>query len=255
MEQEIKPNKPFFTVLIPAHNESGCIESTCLSILKEFEKEKIEDYEILVVNDHSVDNTEQILQKMCSKHSCIRYVNNDYNRGFGFAVRKGLDEYRGEAVAIVMGDMSDSPADIVAYYRALKNGAECVFGSRFIKGGKVVDYPKAKLIINRLANHFIKLLFRIPHNDITNAFKAYKREVINGISPLLSQHFNLTVEMPLKAIVRGFKYVIIPITWHNRKTGFSKWQIKEMGSRYMFIVLYVWLEKLLSRGDYLRKDK
>jgi dolichol-phosphate mannosyltransferase len=119
----------------------------------------------------------------------------------------------------------------------------------------VVAYPKPKLIINRLANWFIKIIFGISHNDITNAFKAYRRKVITGIFPLLSQHFNLTVEMPLKAIVRGYNYTTIPISWYNRKTGFSKWQIKEMGSRYMFIVLYVWLEKMLSRGDYLRKDK
>ncbi len=250
----MEENKPFLTILIPAHNEAGCIESTCISIIKEFDKSKINDYEILVVNDHSSDDTEKILKMISQQYPNIRYINNNYEKGFGFAVRKGLDEYKGEAVAIVMGDMSDSPADIIAYYWALKNGAECVFGSRFIRGARVVDYPKIKLIINRLANYFIKFLFQISHNDITNAFKAYRREVINGIAPLLSQHFNLTVEMPLKAIVRGYKHVTIPISWHNRKTGLSKWQIKEVGSRYMFIVLYVWLEKLLSRGDYMRRD-
>ena len=152
-----------------------------------------------------------------------------------------------------MGDLSDSPDDILAYYREMQAGAECVFGSRFIKGARVIDYPRHKLWLNRLANRFIKMLFHLDHNDITNAFKCYRRDVIDGIQPLLSAHFNLTVEMPLKAIVRGFTYKILPISWTNRQAGESKLKIKEMGSRYLFIVLYVWLERKLSRGDYQRR--
>jgi dolichol-phosphate mannosyltransferase len=106
------------------------------------------------------------------------------------------------------------------------------------------------LYINRIANLFIQILFGLNLNDTTNAFKAYRREVIGGVSPLLSHHFNLTVEIPLKAIIRGYSYKIIPITWENRKAGVSKLKIKEMGSRYLFIVLSIWLEKHLSRGDY-----
>jgi len=153
-----------------------------------------------------------------------------------------------------MADSSDSPQNIVDYYYNLQQGYDCVFGSRFIKGGKVIDYPVHKLMINRLANLFIKILFGLKLNDTTNAFKAYRREVIEGISPILSHHFNLTVEIPLKAIIRGYSYQIIPITWENRKAGVSKLKIKEMGSRYLFIVLSIWLEKYLSRGDYRREN-
>jgi len=121
-----------------------------------------------------------------------------------------------------------------------------------MRGSRVVDYPVHKLLINRLANWFIKIIFGIRYNDVTNAFKLYRREVIGGIQPILSHHFNLTVELPLKAIARGYSYTVIPIRWYNRKSGISKLRIKEMGSRYLFIVLYVWLEKHLSKGDYLR---
>jgi dolichol-phosphate mannosyltransferase len=127
-----------------------------------------------------------------------------------------------------------------------------VFGSRFVRGAKVVDYPPHKLLINRMANWFVKALFGLHYNDTTNAFKCYTREAIEYMQPLISPHFNLTVEMPLKAIVRGFPYAVVPITWTNRKSGLSKLKIKEMGSRYLFIVLYLWLEKTLSRGDYKR---
>lgn len=184
----------------------------------------------------------------------MRYVNNHYPNGFGFAVRCGLENFGGDAVAIVMADGSDTPEDIVDYYCRLQEGYDCVFGSRFMAGGKVIDYPLHKLVVNRLANLFIQILFGIKYNDVTNAFKAYRREVIDGTSPLLSHHFNLTVEMPLKAITRGYSYTTIPITWRNRTTGVSKLKLKEMGSRYLFIVLYVFLEKNLSRGDYVRRD-
>ena len=243
----------FFSILIPAFNEEGCLASSCEAIVAKFREKSITDYEILVVNDNSSDRTEEVLKELCAKHQVIRYINNKLPNGFGLAVRRGLQEFRGQAVAVVMADLSDSPDDILVYYQELKNGAECVFGSRFIKGAKVHDYPAHKYILNRMANWFIKILFGLDHNDITNAFKAYRREVIQGLQPLLANHFNLTVEMPLKAIVRGYRYVKVPVSWTNRKSGISKLKIKEMGSRYLFIVLYVWLERSFSKGDYKRK--
>ncbi len=244
---------PFFSIVIPAHNEEGCIASTCEAIAARFAREGIADYEICVVNDNSRDRTEEILRELAARLPAVRYVNNSPPNGFGFAVRKGLEAFAGQCACIVMGDLSDSPDDILAYYREMKAGAECVFGSRFIKGSRVVDYPPHKLWINRLANRFVKMLFHLDYNDVTNAFKCYRRDVVEGIQPLLSAHFNLTVEMPLKAIVRGFSYKILPISWTNRQTGESKLKIKEMGGRYLFIVLYVWLERKLSRGDYQRR--
>ncbi len=241
------------SLVIPAHNEEGCIEQTIQSISQLLEAENIA-YEILVVNDNSRDRTEAILQQLSHQNSKVRYINNYYPNGFGFAVRCGLENFRGDAVAIVMADCSDAPEDIVSYYYKLQEGYDCVFGSRFIKGGKVIDYPTHKLMVNRLANLFIQILFGLKFNDTTNAFKAYRREVIDGVAPLLSHHFNLTVEIPLKAIARGYSYTTVPITWRNRTTGVSKLKLKEMGSRYLFIVLYVFLEKMLSRGDYSRNN-
>ncbi|MCC5651792.1 glycosyltransferase [Nostoc sp. XA013] len=237
------------SIVIPAYNEEDCIVQTIHTISRVLEQEKI-NYEILVVNDNSKDNTEQLLQQINSENSKLRYINNYYPNGFGFAVRCGLENFTGDAVAVVMADSSDAPEDIVNYYHKLQEGYDCVFGSRFIRGGKVIDYPSHKLIVNRLANLFIKILFGLKFNDTTNAFKIYRKDVIEGISPLVSHHFNLTVEIPLKAIVRGYSYTTIPITWRNRTTGVSKLKLKEMGSRYLFIVLYIWLEKHLSRGDY-----
>lgn len=237
------------SIVIPAYNEEDSIHTTVTDIIKTLDREDI-IYEILVVNDNSSDDTEKRLQQLSQKYPIFKFVNNIPPHGIGLAIQKGLNHYSGDAVAIVMADGSDSPEDIVKYYRKIEDGYECVFGSRFIKDGKIIDYPPHKLILNRLANWFIRVMFNIKYNDVTNAFKCYRREVIDGIKPILSHHFNITVELPLKAIVRNYTYTVLPISWRNRTSGVSKLKIKEMGSRYIFIVLYVFLEKLLSRGDY-----
>jgi dolichol-phosphate mannosyltransferase len=179
-------------------------------------------------------------------------VKNPGPHGFGRAIQKGLATASGDAVVIMMADESDDCRDVVRYWNALREGYDCVFGSRFMKGGGTIDYPWLKWVLNRQANLFIRLLFGIRLNDTTNAFKAYRREVIEGCLPILSPHFNITVELPLKAIVRGYSWKVIPITWRNRRSGIAKLKIREMGSRYFFIVAYVWLEKYFSRGDYRR---
>ena len=154
-----------FSIVIPAYNEEEGIETTLQLISQKLDSEKI-SYEILVVNDNSRDNTEIVLAKICQDNPKIRYINNYYPNGFGFAVRCGLENFTGDAVAIVMADSSDSPENIVHYYHKLQEGYECVFGSRFIRGGKVVDYPQHKLLINRLANLFVKTDF--THIQITH---------------------------------------------------------------------------------------
>jgi dolichol-phosphate mannosyltransferase len=248
LDSSIEEGK-ILSIVIPAYNEEDCITPTVRSISETLKKERI-NYEILIVNDNSQDRTEVVLQDLSTQNSKVSYINSYYPNGFGFAVRCGLENFSGDAVVIVMADGSDSPKNIVDYYYKLQEGYDCVFGSRFIRGGKVIDYPPHKLIVNRMANLFIQILFGLNFNDTTNAFKAYRKEVVEGIFPLISHHFNLTVEIPLKAIIRGYTYTTIPITWRNRSAGVSKLKIKEMGSRYLFIVLSAWLEKSLSRGDY-----
>jgi dolichol-phosphate mannosyltransferase len=239
------------SVVIPAHNEEGSLEATARAVVTALQEERI-PHEILIVNDNSTDATGEVCARLAREFETVRHIINQPPNGFGFAVLLGLKDFRGDALAIMMADGSDDAKDLVAGYRKLQEGYDCVFGSRFMRGSQVVDYPVHKLVINRLANWFIKIIFNIRYNDVTNAFKLYRREVIEGVQPILSHHFNLTVELPLKAIARGYSYTVIPIRWYNRKAGISKLKINEMGSRYLFIVLYVWLEKHLSKGDYLR---
>jgi dolichol-phosphate mannosyltransferase len=248
-EWEAAGESGLLSVVIPAHNEEGHIARTITDIYQALTAAAI-PHEILIVNDNSSDRTEPILIELRQQVPTLRHVNTTPPNGFGFAVRAGLSAFKGDAVAVVMADGSDAPADLVAYHRKLQEGYDCVFGSRFVRGARIVDYPWPKLMMNRLANFFIRTLFWMPYNDVTNAFKLYRRSVIAGVQPLLAYHFNLTVELPLKAIVRGYRYAVIPTSWYNRTDGVSKFKIKEMGSRYLFIVFYCYLEKYLAREDY-----
>lgn len=239
------------SVVIPARNEAAGIGETVMTLASTLTAERI-PHEILVVDDASSDGTAAVVNEVSGRNPTVRCIRSHLPPGFGHAVRAGLDHYTGDAVAIFMADSSDSPADLVRYHRVLTDGFDCAFGSRFVKGGSVRSYPLPKLILNRVVNLAIRVMFRHGYNDTTNAFKAYRREVIDNIRPLLSNHFNLTVEMPLKAVTRGHTFQVVPITWTNRRLGASKLKLQEMGSRYLFIVLYVFLEHHLSHGDYRR---
>jgi dolichol-phosphate mannosyltransferase len=243
------PPLTLLSIVIPARDEEGCIESTVEHLHVELRLQNI-PHEIVVVDDGSKDATWARLCQLQQRISNLKPVQNPGQNGFGRAITKGLDNMTGDAVVIMMADESDDCRDVVRYWRLLNEGYDCVFGSRFIKGGGLIDYPWLKLKINRLVNLFIRTVFRLKLNDVTNALKAYRKTVIDGCRPILSPHFNITVELPLKAIVRGYSWTVIPITWRNRRSGVPKLKLKEMGSRYFFIVAYVWLEKYFSRGDY-----
>jgi dolichol-phosphate mannosyltransferase len=242
------------SIVIPAYNEEGSISETINVLYNTLNKYKI-NHEIIVINDNSSDNTENILIQLKSSIQTLTYFTNNGLNGFGYAVRLGLEKFTGDCVAIVMADLSDDPVDLVRFYhRMIEDDVDCVFGSRFIKGGKLIDYPIHKYFVNRLANNIIRLVIGIKYNDATNAFKLYKRSTIEGIKPFLAPHFNLTIELSLKSIVRGYSYSVIPNSWRNRKEGVSKLKIKEMGSRYFFILMYCFIEKYFSRGDFNKKS-
>ena len=242
-----------FSIIIPAKNEEGNLEKTIEGINNILLKNNIQ-HEIIVINDHSSDATLKILNLLKNSIHELKIINNTGKPGYGLTVRLGLENYSGEIIAIMMADGSDSPKDLINFYfKSIKNNT-CIFGSRFLEGGFTKDYPKLKYVLNRIFNNLVRLIFQIRYNDITNAFKVYTKEAIEGSKPFLSNHFNLTLELPLKIIIRGYNYEVVPNSWRNRKTGISKMKIKEMGSRYLFILFYCLIEKLLTKNDY-KKNK
>lgn len=252
MGDEEKESLKRLSVVIPARNERDALPDTVRTLHQVLEEGGV-PHQIIVVDDGSTDDSWEVLEGLAKEVGILCPVRNEGLNGFGRAIIRGFEAVEGDAVVIFMADQSDSPADVVNYWRKLNEGYDCVFGSRFIAGSEVIDYPRLKFFLNRFANFIVKLIFNIRLNDTTNAFKAYRTTVIHGCRPLISPHFNLTVELPLKAIVRGFTWTVIPISWRNRTSGTAKFRIKEMGSRYFFICAYVWLEKYFSRGDYKKR--
>ncbi|WP_128548580.1 glycosyltransferase family 2 protein [Larkinella soli] len=242
------------SVVIPAYNEQDSLPETLRTLYQTLSKYGI-PHEICVTNDNSKDRTLEVLDQLSLEIPTLVYYTNLGPNGFGYAVRYGLERFKGDCVAVFMADMSDDPEDLVKFYQKMvETDVDCVFGSRWNKGGRVVDYPALKKYINRVANFIVRMVMGIRYNDTTNAFKLYKRETIEGLKPFLSPHFNLTIELPLKAMVRGYTYAVVPNSWTNRKYGESKLKIKEMGSRYFFILMYCLIEKYFSRGDFRKKS-
>jgi dolichol-phosphate mannosyltransferase len=239
------------SIVIPAYNEQATVSETVGGLVTALGREEI-DHEVIVVDDSSTDGTAAVVELVSFEHPQVRCLRLPTRSGFGFSVRAGLDAFEGDAVVLVMADGSESPEDVISYQRLLEEGHECVFGSRFIRGSNVTDYPRKKLIVNRMLNEFVRMLFHHGYNDTTNAFKAYRREVIESLKPFVTGDFMITAELPLKAIVRGYSYVVVPVSWTNRTAGSSKLALRKMGIRYVFIALYVFLEHYLSRGDYRR---
>jgi dolichol-phosphate mannosyltransferase len=232
------------SILIPAYNEADIIGQTVAELSAPLDEEEI-DYEILVVDDGSCDATKGRLLELENCYPRVRHITNPGPHGYGFAVRYGLEHYLGDAAVIVMADGSDSPRDVIEYYRKVQAGYDCAFGSRFVAGVKVSGYPVLKRILNRLGNRLIGLLLARGYDDFTNGFKCYKREVIEKMRPLVSGQFNLTIEMSVKAVVQGARFAVIPTDWRDRDVGTSKFNVISQSMLYLITLLYclsqVWL--------------
>ena len=200
----VKDNRLLYSILIPAYNEAQNLPPALPALATQLRNEEI-PFELLVVNDISRDDTPEILGGLSREYPELHVVHNTPPGGLGRAIRCGLRHFKGDVVAIVTADSSDAPEDVVACYRKIEEGYDCVFGSRFRKDSKVSMYPPVKLFFNRIVNHALRMLFMTRHNDLTNAFKVYRRHVIDSISPLQAAHFNITIEMSLSALIRKFR--------------------------------------------------
>jgi len=248
------PNCPVLSVCIPAYNEEGNIGKTVDIIDKTLTEADI-PFEFVIANDNSKDNTENVIRGKMDSGVPIRLINRVPPGGFGRALRSCLSAFRGDIVVIVMADMSDDPDDIVKYYHKINEGYDAVFGSRFMKGSVLKDYPFMKYLANRIGNKLIQLLFRTEHNDLTNSFKAYRASAVRSILPLYSSHFNLTIEISLGLLIRDFKIARVPISWYGRTWGCANFKIRELGRRYFATLFKVYAERLFIHDDVLAEHQ
>jgi dolichol-phosphate mannosyltransferase len=231
------------SIIIPARNESDNLKD----ILNYFRKglEGI-NFEVLLINDFSDDDTFQKAKNIFSSHQNFKVFNNN-KKGLGGAINLGIEKSSGTKVSIMMADLSDDINDLKKYNSILDENSniDAVLGSRFLKNSKVNDYPFQKFLLNRIFNFFVSFIFFNRYNDYTNAFKIYKKEALDNMTPFVSESFNIFLEMPLKIINRGYSYKVININWYGRKKGKAKFKIKELKSKYLFTLIYCFLEKIL----------
>lgn len=252
--QPEEKNALLYSVLIPAYNEEKNIIPTLETLAAALRAEEI-PFELLVVNDNSTDNTAAVIGEKSKEIPEIHLVHNTPPGGLGRAIRCGLNHFNGDVLAVVMADSSDNPVDVVRCYRKIEEGYDCVFGSRFMKGGSVTHYPPVKLVVNRIVNRAMQVLFLTHHNDLTNAFKVYRRHVIQSMLPLQAAHFNITIEMSLSSLIRRYRIADLPITWSGRTWGVSNLRLRKMGRRYLCTLLMIWCERILILDDIMMENK
>ena len=238
------------SVLIPTYNEEQNIGKCIVEVQTALGKERI-PYEIIVVNDNSTDGTADIVLEKMKTDSAIHLENRTLPGGFGRAIRSGLSVVQGEVVIIYMADLSDDPKNLIDYYRKIEEGYDCVFGSRFIQGSHVENYPRFKKFVNRIVNTVMKYMFWTRFNDLTNAFKAYRIEVIEDCGPYHASHFNITLEMSLGALIRKYSIAEVPINWYGRTWGCSNLHLRQMGRKYLSTLLMMFFQRVLISDDLL----
>ena len=226
-----------FSIVMPAYNEEDVIESTLQALTTHLDNCGF-DYEIVVVNDGSTDATEAAIIAFEERHAAVHHVNNPGPGGYGFAIRRGLEAYRGDAVVIVTSDGSDSPKDVEAYFNKLLEGYDCAFGSRFMPGTTVSGYPRFKLFMNRVANRLVAWMLGSKYNDFTNGFKCYRRHVIEAMQPLVTGQFNITIELSVSAVLDGWRYAVVPNDWTQRDAGASSFRLGRLLKPYAMTLVY-----------------
>jgi len=241
------------SVIIPVYNEELLIQSTIENIHSSLNRLSI-IHEIIVIYDTCQDNTESILKNLQKNNSYLTVEKNKGLKGFGNSIQHGIEIARGEYVVLMMGDGCDDPEDLIRFYKKAEEGFDAVFGNRFMPGGSIIDYPLSKMLLNRLTNFILCFLFFTKYSDTTNAFKLYRRNVILKLKPFVSTHYNITVELPLKILTRGFNFAVLPNSWKNRSGVIAGLKVTKLANRYCFSILYCLLEKLLLGLGY-KKDE
>ena len=232
-----------FSIIIPCKDESEIIEDTIRKLIEELKDYNIE---ILIIDDFSLDDTLIKVTHLKKKYNFLKIFNNT-KKGLGNAIDLGIINSSGDYILIYMADMSDDIDDVKKYFKICyeNKNVSAVFGSRFTKTSRLIDYPKKKLVFNRIFNIFVKILYMSNYNDFTNSFKIYKRNDLLKLRPLVSENFNIFLELPLKIIGRKYKYATTTVNWKNRTKGKAKFQIKELSSMYIFTLIYCFIEKIL----------
>ncbi len=233
----------FISIAVPAYKEWEHIEGTISGIIAELRRSRF-GFEVIVVLDSvPEDPTGPIVHQLCKAFKELRLIERMGRRGVGDAIRAAISAADGDIFIPVMGDRSEDASDLIRLINAVADGHDMAVGERF-RCGRPPGYPMMKYIANRLCNHLMKFLFGLPYSDATNAFKAYRLELLKKLD-LSSKGFEIFAEIPIKFSLMwpGARIARIPVRHFVRRKREAKLSLIKDGPRYIGIILSSLLTK------------
>ena len=214
-----------FAILIPTYNESTSIPEL-IDSLAQLRQTGEFDFDILVIDDNSPDGTAEIVLAM--GHEWVRLLKRPGKDGLGNAYRAGfvdiLAQPQYDQIVTMDADGSHRVADLPLMFRAAQPGLSIVLGTRWIKGGSVVNWPKSRQLLSRSGTRYASLALGINLADLTGGFRIYSRELLNALNlhQMSATGYCFQIEMALASHLAGARATQVAITFVERINGVSK---------------------------------
>ena len=221
------------SIVIPAYNEAENIGQ----VVRQIEEALDFDFELIVVNDHSLDATSSIVRGLGRTYANLRLMDNRRPAGFANALRSGFECASGELVMPIMGDLCDDLSTVKRMLEKMEQGNDLVCASRYIKGGARLGGSKVKGFFSWFVGRSLCSMIGLPTHDIGNAFKMYRRKVIESIE-IEAKGFEISMEIALKAYFLGFRITEVPTVWKEREKGKSSFKMHRLFPDYS--KFYIW---------------
>jgi dolichol-phosphate mannosyltransferase len=226
------------SVIIPMFNESENVEST-LNRVKQALASFKGTYEIIAVNDGSLDNTLEILNRLAEQDGTLRIVSYPNNIGRGMALRKGFKQSSGEIIVSIDSDLSYDPHYILDFIKILETEQEIdfVLASPYMPGGGVKNVPTLRLWISKVGNKILR--FAMPNRIYTSTgiFRAYRRKVLDSLE-LESDGKEIHLEILSKALALGYRVIETPAILTSRKRGKSKFKFRKTAISHLVFSVF-----------------
>ena len=236
--------------IIPFHNEEKNAGPMIEQVVKYAQKMKW-NFEIIPVNDRSSDTTKEVLKTYAKKWKSVKPIERKEigetpGNTMGKALLEGTRKSTGEIIIWTMGDLADEPATYRAIVDKINKGYDMVFGSRYMPGGSWGNLDKVKALLSSWGTRLAQLLFGVPVHDITNAFRGFRKDLIQHIT-LASSGFSISPEFAIKAHLAGYRLGQVPTVYYNRKEGVSSFKLWRMAITYLGVFMILLQDRLRGK--------
>ncbi|MBU0648065.1 polyprenol monophosphomannose synthase [Patescibacteria group bacterium] len=236
-------------IVIPTYNER---DNICELIEEIFLL--VPDIFLLVIDDNSPDGTGQIVKDLQRQYPKVILIERSGKLGLGTAYKLGFKyalEHNFDYIMEMDADFSHDPAVLENFFLNVEK-YDLVIGSRYIRGGRLVNWPLLRWALSYLASFYVRLITGLPIKDTTAGFKCFKKEVLQSINlnEIISEGYSFQIEMHYKAWKNGWRIKEIPITFVDRSNGISK-----MNNKIIWEAIWTpWKLKLAPIYNYIRKE-